>query len=196
MLWLSIFASFASGNEIIFRSTTQWVSNKPRKTQRISEWRLNLPNQFTTQNDAYNSRTYEFGKTNTWKPWVRFPDGASMITVLASLNADEEVVPLDVYRTIPEFSFSLGNHVGRGERFAPDYCVTKDVVFQNLPQGRCTATPVCEIYMSLHGWPVSVGVPREGLYKTPDRVCQILKKTLSAWTIKIDDLRADHSESR
>lgn len=195
-------SAWQNANELIFRSSLVWQDGKAKTASRVAEWRLQVPDGFYIFKEGYYPTVYEHGRVqrSVWTWWRRFPDGGSLATIGSALNPADEIVPNDRlsanYKTLRQFSITMGNNAGIGERFPVDYCITSDERFRSpdKPFAGCADTAGCSIYMSYQGWPLTIGVPREGLYREPERVCRILRATLAAWTKHIDDLRSQQSD--
>jgi hypothetical protein len=184
------------GNEFVFRSTVAWLDGKPVRSTKVVEWHLKIPSEFVRKTEGYYSNVFELdGAESRWnRLWRRFPDGASILEVLASVNAKDEVVPLiSDTGASQHFSIQLKNTLGESRKFPGNYCITEDerekAYKTSGKRTGCLDSYInCRVFLNYHGWSVVVGVARERLYKEPERVCEIVKKTLSAWTKSVDDI--------
>ncbi len=175
-----------------------WDGQKLIETGRVFEWELQLPENMVVRTEAYYDTVYEHGVSTSWKFWRRFADGGSQITILSAIDRTGNVVPLDRSRKaageLEDFTISIGNGDGLGQRFPVDYCITVDQRKAPTGVGCRPENKNCMIYASYFGWPLDVGVPRNSFYREPQKVCKVLRDTLRGWTTKIDSLIVNNSK--
>lgn len=172
--------STGAPRSLSFRSTIEWDGTKPVRSTRIREWRLEIPQQFIVRKDGYRSTYYDLAG-----------DRLSFVSILSRLNDRDEVVPdKGGAAGAQAFTITLRNSLVDRQYADKDYCLT---AYQLTSSGRtpaCVGQPNCRVHLNYYGWPAEISVSQhEALFKNPDRVCEIARSTLTAWTKSIDDLR-------
>lgn len=182
------------GRTYVFRSATAWKGKTPVKADRILEWKIRVPDDVVVRTDGYYKTAYEHGKTKSWIPWRRFPDGGSLLFMYSQSRPIDAPNQLGAGQSIPAGieALTISNGKGLSEKYGWDYCVTADERFAGTRGGCHRELPgmvSCSVYMSYNGWPVDVGARIDGLYQQPAKTCQIVKSLLDAWTVSIDHRR-------
>jgi hypothetical protein len=164
----------------------------------VKTWHLRIPKQIylirsgSVTGAAYDDRrirdpgtTYSFNNA-----------GWTTVFALSNIEGSAPISGKDL-RIGEVFNVELDNKALRLPRLVKsNYCLSVDEIVADKPghpgQIPCTPPPGgvnCSVVMNYHGWNAIVSVSRQALYKEPRRVCELLRSTLDAWTVSIDDTR-------
>ena len=193
--WLYGWSWLTGPHRLVMRSWVEWVGSTPTKGSNIKEWRLNIPSKFSIDRiPLFRSPAFDPAAVGN-------DDGRNFVSLSSLLDPSGSVVPYsgagDRNRS---FSIFIANGFVEGSVAQDDYCLTADALHEMRKRGQdrygifplstCReASTDCFVSLNYHGWPTEAAVARDGLYREPQKVCQILRDTLDAWTISIDELR-------
>lgn len=201
--WWALYPFIRDRHDITLRTWTEYVGEEAVRSERVKEWRFKLPKQFgVSRYRSWTEPAFDLNERST-------DQGGQSIRLNSRLTAQDEVV---AYTGSGDANLAFGLSISNGlldeyRSAQSNYCLTYDDIQRiraqrSADQGRtrqsqCRDSSVnCRIWLNYHGWEVNVGVSRTGLYLQPERVCGILRKTLDAWTISIDDLRRKPNNER
>ena len=165
------------------RTHTIYLDGVSESQQKISIWRIKLPEGiprssvgdwiFDDFDQNRRGRYHGIGLAS----WLK--EG----NIVDNPTNQQQHDPSDEY-----FAIGISNGLLQYVRLADkDYCIPEGGIDNAKPCSK--STPSCTVYVNYHGWDAHAVVPRNTLYKTPELVCDILRKKLDEWTISIDDLR-------
>jgi hypothetical protein len=180
---------------LTFQSAIEWVDNSPVLAGGSRLWKLRVPKEFSVRKDDYNRTAYN-PLPDPLK--LRKGEGFSFVWMSSAFEEPKGVVPYKVQKakTLKSFGIEISNGGLSAKHAHEEYCLTLDELEERQGDTRCDARhPVCPVKMSYHGWPVTISVESNELYRTPKRVCSIAHDTLELWTTSIDDLRRVSSKN-
>lgn len=187
-------------NEIVLQSLVRYEGGEIFRRSKPAVWRLKIPDEFSTQRNPYgNQKPY-----TPWAEWKRGwfgyesnPQNNETVVIFSLLSSESKVVP---YRASVKgnvaFGITVRNTLVRTSVAGSDYCAKENELRSTAAKGksllpaRCIDRHKnCSIHLNYHGWPVKLSVQKDGIYRDAARACQILRSTIDAWTISVDDLR-------
>jgi len=179
-------------NTVTLRSRAQYDDGRIATGHRVREWRLQVPSNFGVG-------TYYVWSNPPFDPSTN--RGGQLAYLNSNIDTTGAVVP---YRPTSEGHGNPNRQFAITMSAAPlqeyqlardDYCLTDDDIVRLRSKrdqsygGTGCQKPACNVWMNYFGWQAHVSVDSGGLYRDPQRVCAILRRTLDSWTATIDDLR-------
>lgn len=170
----------------ILRTEMRIVAGKAAVSERVREWHLKIPQEFR----MHQHRKWEISPAY-FQDKTRGAGNNAGLRILGELTNTGKIVPMTNPRAkniTSVFSIRVRNDMVHNRFLGKEFCVPEWQYSTVDTQKSCRKKVNCSIYLSYSGWPVGVSV-RNDFAIDYAKYCDLARKQLDLWTVRIDDLR-------